>query len=71
MKLIKSRNRALLTDKHLNSLMTVAVTELKPDIDKLVKCSETSFSLKLSYTRGRLITYPFLQPDVNECLIVD
>ena len=44
MKLIKSRNRALLTDQHLNSLMTVAVTELKPDIDKLVKSVQKQVS---------------------------
>ena len=43
-KLIKSRNRALLTDQHLNSLITVAVTELKPDIDKLVKCVQKQVS---------------------------
>ena len=44
MKLIKRRNRALLTDQHLNALMTVAVTELKPDIDKLVKSVQKQVS---------------------------
>jgi len=35
MKLIKSRNRTRLTDNNLNSLMILAVTEMKPQISKL------------------------------------
>jgi len=35
MKLIKTRNRARLTDENLNCLMTLATTDLSPDINKL------------------------------------
>lgn len=36
MKLIKNRNRSCLTDHHLCDLLTLATSNLQPDIDKLV-----------------------------------
>jgi len=41
MKQIKSVNRSRLTDEHLNSIMRIRTTKIKPDFSLLVKQTQT------------------------------
>jgi hypothetical protein len=59
---VKSRTRTRLTDEHLEGCMRIAMTQIKPDTDRLIKQKQClNISLMADFVLKKINTWTYLQ----------